>query len=225
MKKITEESDSSENSDDDFVTKSIAHMRIKKLQDIRQPKNHFYFIQPKKNRTRQGYQLESTTPGADNADLFIENIADLNSAARDQHVFTAAQTVAFVTDQVMYFRITCGVAAPVISDDAIHEIAYFRLLAYKHRLANSQLVLADHHVQYNNCKGSDPNMENSIANILQNHQDWDQHEARVIAWTNANRLEKQHFSNYVCLLAYVFRQKGHHYVDTQDYEDTSSECG
>ena len=36
----------------------------------------------------------TTTPGADNADLFIENIADLNSAARDQHVFTAAQTVA-----------------------------------------------------------------------------------------------------------------------------------
>ena len=59
VKKTTEESDSSENSDDDFITKSIAHMRIKKLQDIRQPKNHFYFIQRKKNRTRQGYQLES----------------------------------------------------------------------------------------------------------------------------------------------------------------------
>ena len=125
-----------------------------------------------------------------------------------------------VTDQVMYLRIICGVATPVISDDAIHETAYFRLLAYKHRLASSQLVLADHHVQYNNCKRSDPNMENSIANILQNHQDRDQHEARVIAWTIANREKlkhiKQHFSNYVCLLAYVFRQKGHHYVDTQD---------
>ena len=59
VKKTTEESDSSENSDDDFITKSIAHMRIKKLQDIRQLKNHFDFIQRKKNRTRQSYQLES----------------------------------------------------------------------------------------------------------------------------------------------------------------------
>ena len=59
MKKTTEETDSSESSDDDFVNKSIAHVRIKRLQDVSQPKRNFNFLQYKNNRTRQSYQLES----------------------------------------------------------------------------------------------------------------------------------------------------------------------
>lgn len=129
-----------------------------------------------------------------------------------------------MTDQVQYLRQAANIGPGDLPDDAIYEIAVLRLLAYRNRLIASQLVNAAHHVQYNNVHRSDPAANGTITNTLDNDPQRGAFIAATKAWLNANQNKVDHlthnFSNYVCLLAYMFRAKGHHYVTAADYEES-----
>lgn len=146
--------------------------------------------------------VSTTTPDNNLADLFIADINDITSAYNAPIAFTALQVERFIADQVQYLRQVANVGQADLSDDAAHEIALLRLLAYRNRLAGSNTVT--------HTLDTDPNRA-AFVNASK-------------VWLNANTNRVDHithnFSNYVCLLAYMFRAKGHHYITGADYEDT-----
>lgn len=168
--------------------------------------------------------VSTTTPDNNLAGLFIADLTDIHSLPNGPIPFTALEVTRFIADQVQFLRQAANVGPAELSDEAAHEIAVFRLLAYRNRLAGSQLVNANHHVQYNNVHRSDPTTLNSVTHTLDNDANRAAFVNAAKAWLNANQNKVDHithnFSNYVCLLAYMFRAKGHHYVTGSDYDET-----
>lgn len=168
--------------------------------------------------------VSTTTPDNNLTDLFIADIADTASVVNAPIVFNAAQVNHFVTDQVQYLRQTAAIGPGDLPDEAIHELAVLRLLAYRNRLISSQLVNATHHVQYNNVHRSNPATNGSVTHTLANDGQRAVFVTAATTWLNNNQNKVDYlthnFSNYVCLLAYMFRAKGHHYVTAGDYEES-----
>lgn len=83
---------------------------------------------------------------------------------------------------------------------------------------------AAHHVQYNNVHRSDPAVNGSVTHTLAHDGQRAVFLAAATTWlnNNQNRVDylSHNFSNYVSLLAYMFRAKGHHYVTAADYEES-----
>lgn len=111
----------------------------------------------------------------------------------------------------------------MIPDAAVCEIAYLRLLAYKSRLANGAIDRNAYFVRYNNVKVSDPAVPNTVAHVLENNADRDGFRTMVRDYSNGHmddikRLASS-FSIIVCTIAFVFRQKGHHYITGPDDQE------
>ena len=155
--------------------------------------------------------------------MLITDINDLNSAENAVHAFNELQTSTFLTDQVVFLREACHVGIGVITDAALCEIAYLRLFAYKARLANGAIDRNAYFVRYNNVKVSDPAGQNTLSAWLYGHANRDGYRTMIRDYSNAHtdyikRLAIS-FSNIVCTIAFVFRQKGHHYIIGPDYQE------
>lgn len=70
---------------------------------------------------------------------------------------------------------------------------------------------------------SDPAHGGLIFNRVRNHIAYITRTDAAVAWMNANRPRVRvittMLTNLVCTVPYVFRQKGHHYIDGTDYDD------
>ena len=167
--------------------------------------------------------IRTTCPDSGGTHLFLDDIQDTNSTLRAPIVLNELQTSTFLTDQVVYLREDCNIAAGDMPNAALCEIAYLRLLSYRLRVINGNLNLANLFVRYNNAVVSDPAVPNSLTNLLEANANRDAHRQMIRDWTNANQAQVQfivaNFSNIVCCVAYVFRQKGHHYITGPDYQE------
>ena len=165
--------------------------------------------------------IRTTCPDAGNVHLFLDDIQDIASNPRAPVVLTELQTSTFLTDQVVFLRENCNIAAGDVPNAALCELAYLLFLSYRLRVINGNLNLANFFVRYNNASVSNPAVPNTRTHGLEAHANRDAHRTMIRDWTNNNQAQVQfivsNFSNIVCCVAYVFRQKGHHYITGPDY--------
>lgn len=168
--------------------------------------------------------IATDTPGSADTDTFCVNMADITTAPVDPIAFNVAQTRAFLADQYVYLREVCQIPVDRISEEALFEICFFRWLAYKSRLVCGYFVVADHHVHYNDAVISNAATGWSSMHTVRNHAHYAAGRNRLATWCNHNRAAVRkitnNFTNVVCTMAFVFRQKCHHYVTDGDYEET-----
>lgn len=166
--------------------------------------------------------VAADTPGSDDGHFFTQ--IDAVDAAPDRApiVLNGAQACQFMYDQAAYLRIICGVDAQAVSDDALIEICVLRLLAYKHRLVAPGAVAATYHCRYNEAKRIDTTVDGNALTALRGNAGYAAVRAVIIGKLNAQRDHItwiiQSFTDIVCCVAYVFRAKGHHFMD--GYDDT-----
>lgn len=135
------------------------------------------------------------------------------------HGFPVAQQplqgVPLNVDQAMSFIRQNGsllVTRGIAQADAI-RISYVRLLAVRHGLASPAFEHGQNHCTYNGCiqmtQNETTNAENAHGYLT---------EANVnAALTNEVKLHlRQHFTDRVCIVAFVFRARGHHYLDAYE---------
>ena len=132
-------------------------------------------------------------------------------------VFKPNQTAQFITDQMLYLRVNCKIDDNEVSNEQLFEIALIRYLAYKHRLvcANQRPDLI--YVRYSEVSIFPTEGPESVGALL-GVSDKGQMLAALcrqrlntdrakIAWTVSV------FSDLICTIAYLFRSRGHHYLD------------
>jgi hypothetical protein len=98
------------------------------------------------------------------------------------------------------------------------RIAYIRYLAVRAGLVSSLFLHATYHVNHD---GFSATLNNNNVDVYLHDVRTDPIMAGIpAALTDAWRKNaRSYFANYVCILAYVFRIRGHHYVDGQDYDE------
>lgn len=113
---------------------------------------------------------------------------------------------------------TIHVADPAITHDQAVALAYYRYLAIKYRLVSNNYSIADYHVEYNQCMVSNVVAETVDNMYADNNVAIPQAEKIAISLSITNVLTavnrkaiNRMFVNMVCLLAYIFRIRGHHY--------------
>lgn len=167
--------------------------------------------------------VETNTPGAHDNFLFCANPSAGTGQINPPIDINANAARSFLADQLVYIRETCAVPVANISDVSLYEVCLLRLLAYKHRLISPAINPHDYHVIYNDCKDSDATVQDSIIARVRAHPSYDAQRNAIAQWMNQNRpyvrLIINGFSNLVCTVAYVFRQKGHHYISGGDYAE------
>lgn len=179
--------------------------------------------EPELDINRYHVLVAAGTPGAGDNRLYCADPQTGTGQAHGRIVLTAAQTATFMTDQFVYLRDICAIPIAEISDASLYEICLLRLLSYKHRLISPAVNANEYHVLYNDCKVSDAAAEGSRLHQVRAVATYDDVKNALSTWLNANRpyvrLITHSFSNMVCTVAYVFRQKGHHYITGSDYAD------
>lgn len=170
------------------------------------------------------YLIRTTTPGAGDGLLYSVDFADPKSANQKPVVFTAQDTLQFISDQYIHFRVNCGQAMASLNADALMDLAVLRYIAYRNRLTPAMLDLNAHHVSYYDVEIFNPTDDDTLLSRVTNAQGADQMTLEVANWLKAQkdhvRALRESFTNIVCIVAYVFRQKGHHFTATGDYLDT-----
>jgi len=168
--------------------------------------------------------VDVALPGAQDATLYCANPMTGTGQQNPAKILTAAETQTFLADQFVYLRHICLIPAGVITDNALYEICLLRLLAYKHRLISPAINPQDFHVIYNDCKESDSQQAGSVLHRIRNHATYDADKNALSVWMNQNRPYVRRIinglSNIVCTVAYVFRQKKHHFVNGGEYAES-----
>jgi len=93
-----------------------------------------------------------------------------------------------------------------INDQDAFRIAYLRMLVIREGLADPESTAASHHVRYNIARYLGTDDDTSAPNPAPTGSD--------AAWRNSAR---EKFTNMVCIVAYFFRVRGHHFQDS--FED------
>ncbi len=159
-------------------------------------------------------------PDHGSAANFIAELGNLKSAETAPIVFNVAQTKAFIGDQIIQLRVKAGKTVAELPNEALYEIVILRWLAYKAHLINDGHVVADHHVRYNNCVASRATGDAAPQAALREAAPNSNMINACTGWMNGKKpfigeLVKA-FSDIVCTMAFVFRQKGHHYQNGYD---------
>jgi len=167
--------------------------------------------------------VEATTPGADNNFLYCANPSVGTGQLNAPINLTALEARTFLVDQFVYIREMCAIPVANINDVSLYEICLLRLLAYKHRLISPAINPHEYNVIYNDCKSSDVTVAGSLIARIRAHATYEAQRNALAQWMNHNRpyarMIINGFSNLVCTVAYVFRQKGHHYINGGDYAE------
>lgn len=167
--------------------------------------------------------VDTGLPGAQGVQLYCANPQDGTGQRNAPLVLSGAESGTFMTDQFVYLRDVCAIPVAEIPDASLYEICLLRFLCYKHKLISPAINTADYHVIYNDCKVSDPQVQGSRLALLRAAPAYGNRETALATWMNANRAYVRMiingFSNMVCTVAYVFRQKGHHFISGGDYAE------
>jgi len=129
--------------------------------------------------------------------------------------YTREQVTAFLTLNIH----AINQAVPTINLNSAAELAYIRFLCVKYRLVSEQYDHNDYNVDYNQCVKL-AGQHDTVAEILGNNNHGIPQAAKagvqaaiVATLTNDNlRRLNTTFTNLVCLVAYMFRVRGHHYL-------------
>ena len=111
---------------------------------------------------------------------------------------------------------------PRLGEEQAAELAVLRLLAFRNRLAFRPPNLATWHVEYVDVLGGDVGNAGNVVN--ERHVQVDaaaftiknRYVGVINAMTGHIRKLTSNFSNIVCVVAYVFRSRGHHYLPDFD---------
>jgi len=129
--------------------------------------------------------------------------------------FNRTQALAFI--MLNTYRISQ--AKNTITLDKAVELSYLRLLALKYKLVSPDYNPAANHCDYNQCIALAGN-NTSTADVLDDNEHGVPRAAKLGIQTSAARVLTQDcltklntcFTNIVCLVAYMFRVRGHHYL-------------
>lgn len=136
---------------------------------------------------------------------------DSPAAADGQHdravVFNNAQAMDFV--QLQLGQIRAADNTIVLADAS--KIAYLRFLAARLGLISPAFVPANYHVDYNDA-GRIGAHDDHAAGL----GDWDQASIRGALTAPVKRRLRECFVDLVCMVAYMFRVRGHHYLDDME---------
>ncbi|KAI9309809.1 hypothetical protein BX666DRAFT_1882777 [Dichotomocladium elegans] len=121
----------------------------------------------------------------------------------------------FLTINYVYAK----AANPNIPDAQVCKIAYLRFLCVKNGLVSPRFNTANYHVKYNECVfyNNELQQENLVHGLGVINQNLNQ---QILTYLRRN------FSNIVCCVAYMFRVRGHHYVEDMEtrYNDLWNHC-
>lgn len=126
--------------------------------------------------------------------------------------FTKRQAAAFIG----YNAHTITETTPGLALNQAVELAYFRFLAVKYRLVSPQYLPENFRVRYNQCvvlaNSSSNNVSANDEHTLPAIRKAELQAAMAAVLTHVNKERYNSiFINLVCMLAYMFRTRGHHY--------------
>lgn len=133
----------------------------------------------------------------------------------DHIVYTRQQVLAMM----MINAYEINQAVPEITVVQAAELAYIRFLCVKYKLISSQYAPANYHCDYNQCVKLDT-ANNNCDSVLRNNDygipaadkaDVQRDLAATLTADHMVRLNKS-FTNLVCLVAYMFRTRAHHFL-------------
>ncbi len=153
---------------------------------------------------------------------FITHINNLNSNVTPAVVITNDQALDFMTDQIVHWKINCGNEYAGLANDTLHECALIRILLYKHKLVVGDPRMNDIHIHMYDLEKSNVNTGGSLMHTIRGAGIYAAQRTALTDWLSNPDYVKfvtEHVTNLVCTMAYVFRQKGHHFVKALDYED------
>lgn len=133
----------------------------------------------------------------------------------DHIVYTRAQ----VTAMLMINCYNINAAVPEITLAQAAELAYIRFLCVKYKLMSSRYVATNYHCDYNQCvklagdRTDTASILGDNANGIPRASKADV-QAALLATLTADHMTKvnKSFTNLVCLVAYMFRTRAHHFL-------------
>ena len=157
----------------------------------------------------------------------IPCIANENMIANDlpnEIPMTNAQILEFLAINMHQIQTTVlkEGGQPRHTDEQAAELAVLRLLAFRNRLAFRPANLATWHVEYVDVLGGDITAAGNAVNERHDQVDAqafaikNQYVAAINGMTGHIKKLTSNFSNIVCVVAYVFRSRGHHYLPDFD---------
>lgn len=154
---------------------------------------------------------------------FLTDTTNVMSENTKPIPFDNNEAISFITDQFAHLRHNCRIGEDKIADSSLIELCILRYLAYRHRLMCANYDKAEHYVKYNDAQVEDPTSPYSLLGEARGSDRYPDHRETVMGLLGQNLQGMKDitgsFANIVCVVAYVFRQKGHHYIDTADYSE------
>jgi hypothetical protein len=133
--------------------------------------------------------------------------AAANNAPATNVAFSNAQAQAFVLAQMNALRAYDG----QISINVAAAVSYIRFLAARKGLISPDFQTATYNVNYNDAVRLPAN-----ANVDGALGDWDEARLRAAFSGDFKRRIRNQFSDLVCMVAYMFRVRGHHFLPDMD---------
>ena len=127
-----------------------------------------------------------------------------------------------MADQCYQLRNVAQATTDNCNQTQLAEFAYIRSWVYRSRLIFSWAVPSNYHVQYKQVERVDSHTAGSTWRGYRDSQEWTAHRDAFKRYLQDNldqvKWLMKHIYNLVCLVAYQFHAKGHHYMDT--YEES-----
>lgn len=134
--------------------------------------------------------------------------------------FTGEEMKTFMADQMIWLQHLVPEADRIANFEQAHEVALIRMLGYQEHLISPAWQGVNLHVRFAECYASDPATAGSRMHQIRTHATYNDMRQRVADWVVTNRSKVSglvsQFTNIVCMIAYLFRAKGHHYLATYE---------
>lgn len=141
--------------------------------------------------------------------IFIPHGMQTANAPLQTLEITQEQMRAFMRLNIRHLMHLRGAFQPPLSDNQICILAYLKLLVVKNGLASRHFDPAAYHVDYTEVVGED-HLGHDVEDLPEGF--------RLVDHLSAanQRLISESFADRVCLTAFVFRGRGHHYLDSYE---------